>query len=412
MNCVAAWLRIRAWSNPFGATDSIALSDLPRFLHVWRSTGVAAAVVTALVVPLSLSTGSVASADVLSSRALPNPPFDTSQPTAIPGIVVYAGGQVEGTRYVEQSSCDPTMSGRDGVAWFKQKVLANFGGEDWGSTRECAADGISEHLEGRAWDWRVDVKKPAEFASAGRLLTWLTANNGLEAKRHGIMYIGYNGGLWGAYRASEGWRPINGSNKHTDHVHFSFTWNGATGDVSARTGRVSLDDYGPCRPFVGQPAPLRTGPNRSPCPAAAPLPEHLKGFKLLWRGSNGAEVTALQNQLGVSPANGTFGPATQAAVLAYQRSRGLLVTGAFDAATAYAMKSGGGAPVGHSAKLKKLRPGSKGPKVGALQVTLGITKTDKYGKSTAKAVVVKKKQIKFSNHSKVASVKFQRAIGL
>jgi len=44
-------------------------------------------------------------------------------------------------------------------------------------------------------------------------------------------------------------------------------------------------------------------------------------------GSTGADVTALQNQLGVSPATGYFGSITKAAVVTYQTANGLPATG-------------------------------------------------------------------------------------
>lgn len=44
-------------------------------------------------------------------------------------------------------------------------------------------------------------------------------------------------------------------------------------------------------------------------------------------GSTGADVTALQNMLGVSPATGYFGSITKAAVVAYQTSKGISATG-------------------------------------------------------------------------------------
>ena len=50
-------------------------------------------------------------------------------------------------------------------------------------------------------------------------------------------------------------------------------------------------------------------------------------------GSTGAAVTALQNQLGVSPATGYFGSITKAAVVAYQSANGLPSTGYVGALT-------------------------------------------------------------------------------
>ncbi|MEK7607813.1 MAG: peptidoglycan-binding domain-containing protein, partial [Patescibacteria group bacterium] len=44
-------------------------------------------------------------------------------------------------------------------------------------------------------------------------------------------------------------------------------------------------------------------------------------------GSTGADVTALQGRVGVSPATGYFGSITKAAVQAYQTSKGISATG-------------------------------------------------------------------------------------
>jgi peptidoglycan hydrolase-like protein with peptidoglycan-binding domain len=50
-------------------------------------------------------------------------------------------------------------------------------------------------------------------------------------------------------------------------------------------------------------------------------------------GSSGADVTALQNALGVSPATGYFGSVTKAAVVAYQKAHSLPSTGYVGALT-------------------------------------------------------------------------------
>lgn len=50
-------------------------------------------------------------------------------------------------------------------------------------------------------------------------------------------------------------------------------------------------------------------------------------------GSTGADVTALQIKLGVTPTTGYFGVVTKAAVMAYQTALGLTVTGYVDLAT-------------------------------------------------------------------------------
>jgi putative chitinase len=65
-------------------------------------------------------------------------------------------------------------------------------------------------------------------------------------------------------------------------------------------------------------------------------------MNILKQGSNGPEVTALQRALaaaGFDPgsADGVFGPGTEAAVRAFQQSRGLLADGIAGAATALAL---------------------------------------------------------------------------
>lgn len=266
------------------------------------------------------------------------PPFPVPRNApALPGSRTPAG-VVDGIpSYSPQTSCDPGE--KPGITSFKRIVMAKYpSGRDWGSSRNCSDDGTSEHLEGRAWDWNVDVNNPTQFVQAGQLLTWLTANGGVNARRLGIMYIGYNHRIWGAYRAREGWRQLSNSNPHTDHVHFSFSWNGAAQFTSFWRGRTYAEDYGPCRIYHGQPAPLRVKRNTSGCRSPARLPAVFNSAKLLWRGSNGALVTKAQNKLGVRPASGFFGPTTAAAVIRFQRVRKLPVTGAVDARTWFALR--------------------------------------------------------------------------
>ncbi|HEY6794575.1 MAG TPA: peptidoglycan-binding protein [Kineosporiaceae bacterium] len=67
----------------------------------------------------------------------------------------------------------------------------------------------------------------------------------------------------------------------------------------------------------------------SPTPAGPPL-----GY-----GSTGAAVRALQRALQVTPVSGWFGPVTRAAVIRFQRARGLPATGVVDGATWQALRA-------------------------------------------------------------------------
>lgn len=130
---------------------------------------------------------------------------------------------------VPQSTCD--TSPKPGTVDFMNLVLRAYPGTgDLGISRPCAAGGVSEHKEGRAWDWAVDVNTQAHLAND--LLNWLLAtdrhgNPHALARRFGIQYIIWNRRIWGAYAADQGWRPYTGDNPHTDHVHFTFSWAGA-----------------------------------------------------------------------------------------------------------------------------------------------------------------------------------------
>ncbi|MEZ5115871.1 MAG: peptidoglycan-binding domain-containing protein [Candidatus Nanopelagicales bacterium] len=240
--------------------------------------------------------------------------------------------------YVPQTSCDPVA--KPGVVAFRDLVLATYRvGQDWGITRECTVGGVSEHKEGRAWDWGVDSTDPTQAAAARDLLRWLLAPGpdgapGWQARRLGVMYIGWNKRIWGAYRAAEGWRPLPaGWNPHTDHVHFSFSWPGAVKATAWWTARPAAADYGPCPSYEGGPAPRRraVGANHQPCPPAPPAP--VAHGRLLWYGSSGGDVATLQARLGVSPQSGWYGPLTADAVAAWQAAHGLPRTGVVDART-------------------------------------------------------------------------------
>ncbi|SHG23402.1 hypothetical protein SAMN05444320_107110 [Streptoalloteichus hindustanus] len=126
-------------------------------------------------------------------------------------------------------ACDPKA--RPGVAEFRDLVLATYRDtKNLGIVRACDVGGDSEHKEGRAWDWGVNVNGQEHIAND--LLNWLlsTDRHGNEhalARRWGIMYIIWNRRIWEAYAARAGWTRYPGPSPHTDHVHFSFSWAGA-----------------------------------------------------------------------------------------------------------------------------------------------------------------------------------------
>ena len=154
--------------------------------------------------------------------------------------------------YVGQSKCDPKA--KPGVTAFMNLVLATYPcTTSGGITRACSTGGTSEHKEGRAWDWMIKVGHPA----ADNLLGWLLAtdkhgNKHAMARRLGIMYMIWNKKMWRAYNPGLGWATYSGSNPHTDHVHFSFSWDGAN-------KKTSFWSAPPVKPDLGTPPVLDKG---------------------------------------------------------------------------------------------------------------------------------------------------------
>ena len=111
--------------------------------------------------------------------------------------------------------------------------------------RECNQGGRSEHKEGRALDWMINSKIPEQNAQAESFLQWLLATdeNGNEfamARRLGVMYIGWGDEIWESY--TQRWTELKGCYStpqssydtycHRDHIHISFSWDGAAGQTS------------------------------------------------------------------------------------------------------------------------------------------------------------------------------------
>jgi hypothetical protein len=136
------------------------------------------------------------------------------------------------TAYEGQTTCDPTE--KPGARALREMVTRAYPGtgSTGGITRSCDGGGVSEHKEGRAWDWMLDASDPSDRAAADDLFAWLLAtdvhgNKHALLRRLGIMYIIWNGQVLKAYQADKGWQPYTGANPHTDHVHFTLGWDGA-----------------------------------------------------------------------------------------------------------------------------------------------------------------------------------------
>lgn len=246
------------------------------------------------------------------------------QPRAVEAAASYQG----------QVSCNPVLM--PGVRKLRDLALRTYQrGYDGGTTRSCVSGGTSEHKEGRAWDWMLDVKDRRERRAAADFLAWLTAPGrdgqpGVMARRLGVMYVIYNRKMWRAY-SDDGWHEYSGYSPHTDHIHVSFSWTGAWGQTSFWTGDVAPVDYGPCAVFNNQPAPIASRPNPQPCTDEVALVRR-SSRKLRFLGGAAEAVRVAEKRLG-RPVDGSFDSSLWQAVQRYQRRNDLPVTGALDKPT-------------------------------------------------------------------------------
>jgi len=156
-----------------------------------------------------------------------------------------------------------------GAVLFRKFILEHLGGGDSGICRGCEGKPAkSEHNEGRAWDWKVNVNNPADVERVNLFFHWLFAPgpNGephANLRRAGIRYVIWDRRIWSA--GSKEWRPYNGPSPHRDHVHITFSPSGAAAETSLYP---HLGAPGPTPPVPPQP-----GPPVSPPPGSeAPLP--------------------------------------------------------------------------------------------------------------------------------------------
>lgn len=127
------------------------------------------------------------------------------------------------------------------------------------------------------------------------------------------------------------WVEYTGPNPHTAHIHVSFSRN-AAGFDSGKGWWVDLFGGGKPAPEKPRPAPK---PRPKPGPAAGARPVLRQGM------NRPAYIRQLQQRLhtiypsyaGNLAIDGSFGPATFAAVREFQRRSGLAVTGVVDTAT-------------------------------------------------------------------------------
>src|SRR5690606_36455540 len=130
----------------------------------------------------------------------------------------------------------------------------------------------------------------------------------------GINYIIWNRKMWRAYAPERGWATYTGSHPHDDHIHFTFTWDGAYKRTSWWTG-VALKTI-----TIGY-----DGTPGAPAPHEVPIMTNT-GYHALPRGARGEEVGNLRGGPGRT-ADGSCAPQCEASVRAFQPEHQLTVAG-------------------------------------------------------------------------------------
>lgn len=284
--------------------------------------------------------------------------------------------------YQAQTICDPVA--RPGVLAFARLMTSHYGMGSTGLIGRTCSSGPSEHYDGRAWDWMLNVDNPSQEAVAQSVLAWLTApdKNGVKgamARRFGIMYIIHNKKMWRSYATERGWAPYYGSSPHTDHIHFSFNYDGAAGRTSWWTG-VPTRSYLTSLPRAGSTLP--TTPPATPTTPTTPVPATPV---VLSPGMRSEAVRQLQVRLGNLPTTGYFGDQTKARVIAYQAFVGLPRTGTADLRTQEILAARGWRSV--TVAYPTLKPGTTSGAVKTLQTKLGSLPTTGYYGSLTQARV-------------------------
>ena len=303
----------------------------------------------------------------VSASAAPPPPPVAPTPAPSPLDILISN-------YQAQTRCDLTV--RPGVADLAKVLSTRYSRPTVYTTRPCGADD-SQHYDGRAMDWMLNVNDPADKAIADAVTTWLTAkdsagNVAAQARRLGIMLIIWNRKAWKSYRTPEMWTDYTGSSPHTDHIHISFSWDGACKRTSWWTGKAL------------------TSASTAMCSGSGPLVTLATEFTpvkatLLKLGSTGDAVVLAQRNLPGVIVDGGFGPKTAAAVRTFQTTWGLDVTGRVNRGVWNTMERLQ-YPLIKYRTTTVLRKGMSGQGVKDAQKALQITADGKFGALTEAAV--------------------------
>jgi hypothetical protein len=182
----------------------------------------------------------------------------------LPAPTASAAAVEDYAKYDGQSTCATEVL--PGTDFLLRLLVRQHPGTRYTSTLRACSSSTSEHQDGRALDWGVDVDNPREKALADAWLEKIFAtdkrgNPHALARRMGIMYViwddhiysAYNGFQKRLYTTCEPRNKCSKTTRHRDHVHVSLSRAGAAAQTSfyrarnvpsvpvLRPGTVQLD---------------------------------------------------------------------------------------------------------------------------------------------------------------------------
>ncbi|MGZ4436661.1 MAG: hypothetical protein ACXVW6_03425 [Nocardioidaceae bacterium] len=188
--------------------------------------------------------------------------------------------------YQPQTNCSPNPKpGTVKLAAWLQKTYPGSG--SLGISRSCNDGGVSEHKEGRAFDWALDVHSARDRGYAAAFMKRVFAtdkvgNADALARRMGIMYLIWNDHIYSATYHYKKRAYLNSACKnltscpdvlrHRNHMHISLTRAGGAGKTSWYTKKApTTGTTKPAPTPAPKPAPT-PAPKPSPTPAPKPKP--------------------------------------------------------------------------------------------------------------------------------------------
>ena len=197
--------------------------------------------------------------------------------------------------YQAQTICDPVP--RPGVVAFARLMTSHYGMGSLGLMGRTCGSGPSEHYDGRAWDWMLNVDNPSQEAVAQSVLAWLTApdKNGVKgamARRFGIMYIIHDRKMWRSYAPGARAGPPTTARHPTPTTSTSASTTTAP-PVARRGGRAS-----PTHSYLTSLPPAGDDPADGHAPTTPPVPAATRPSPRPGRSGYGMTSTAVRHAAG------------------------------------------------------------------------------------------------------------------